>query len=146
VGQDQEVWLVDMIKWHFKEWCMKYCSYWQFPGDQKEWTIMRGKRYLWECDGEMFYCTYFCHLFLILQRQNTNSKAPWMCCSHIFPRLNWVLDNNSTHLVINVVIFKIFSFGLYIASSVIVLQFEALCEVHFWNSAVVSFSFNELYR
>lgn len=47
-GQDQEVWLVDMIKWHFKEWCMKYCSYWQFSGDRKELTVIRWNRYLWE--------------------------------------------------------------------------------------------------
>lgn len=115
-------------------------SYWQFSGDQKEWTIMRGKK-MYMGMMEKGCSILICHLFLILQRQNIISKAPWMCCSQIFPRLNWVLVNNSTQLVVNVVIFKIFSFGLYIVSSVIVLPFEVLFEVHFWNSAVVSLSF-----
>jgi hypothetical protein len=64
---------------------------------------------------------------------SSNDLALYVLQSEI-SRLNLFLDNNNTHLLINVVIFKVFSFGLYIASSLIVPPFEAFYyHLEFWE-------------
>jgi hypothetical protein len=59
VGQDQEFWMTDTVKWHVEEWCIRYnytLFIWAIYRDQKKWTILAGKRCTWNQWREVLLC------------------------------------------------------------------------------------------